>query len=185
MKRYMLLMLAPILSGCGSITLPAAVRMQDGTTLLGTTTAATSGGTFSVSATDRSMTCNGTYDPFDLSPTISVPVLCSDGRYANAIVTRAPDGRSGRGSAILSDGTSAQVAFGNNALTTVSQANPDIFPSATSASTLRRASITSPSHTSPMHREQSYRRYYTGPRGGCYYINSNGNKTYVEHSYCR
>lgn len=26
--------------------------------------------------------------------------------------------------------------------------------------------------------------YITGPRGGCYYINRNGNKTYVAHSYC-
>jgi len=25
---------------------------------------------------------------------------------------------------------------------------------------------------------------YTGPLGGCYYINSNGNKTYVDRSYC-
>lgn len=23
-----------------------------------------------------------------------------------------------------------------------------------------------------------------GPEGGCYYINSNGNKTYVDRSYC-
>ena len=29
-----------------------------------------------------------------------------------------------------------------------------------------------------------WRTYYTGPRGGCYYLNSNGNKTYVAHSYC-
>jgi len=28
------------------------------------------------------------------------------------------------------------------------------------------------------------RIYYTGPRGGCYYYNSNGNKTYVESFYC-
>ena len=28
------------------------------------------------------------------------------------------------------------------------------------------------------------RTYFTGPRGGCYYINGNGNRTYVEHSYC-
>ena len=28
------------------------------------------------------------------------------------------------------------------------------------------------------------REYITGPRGGCYYINKNGNKTYVDHSYC-
>tara|TARA_R110002033_G_scaffold167528_1_gene206738 strand:- start:16674 stop:16889 length:216 start_codon:yes stop_codon:yes gene_type:complete len=25
---------------------------------------------------------------------------------------------------------------------------------------------------------------YTGPQGGCYYYNSNGNKTYVERSEC-
>lgn len=29
------------------------------------------------------------------------------------------------------------------------------------------------------------RKYYTGPRGGCYYINSSGNKQYVDHSYCK
>ncbi|WPQ63270.1 hypothetical protein SIO70_00135 [Chitinophaga sancti] len=23
-----------------------------------------------------------------------------------------------------------------------------------------------------------------GPRGGCYYLNKNGNKTYVDRSYC-
>lgn len=28
------------------------------------------------------------------------------------------------------------------------------------------------------------RTYYSGPRGGCYYINSNGNKTYVSRSLC-
>jgi len=28
------------------------------------------------------------------------------------------------------------------------------------------------------------RQYIRGPRGGCYYINSNGNKTYVERSVC-
>ena len=27
-------------------------------------------------------------------------------------------------------------------------------------------------------------RYITGPRGGCYYINGNGNKTYVDRSLC-
>ncbi len=27
--------------------------------------------------------------------------------------------------------------------------------------------------------------YHWGPRGGCYYINSHGNKTYVDHSLCR
>jgi hypothetical protein len=26
---------------------------------------------------------------------------------------------------------------------------------------------------------------YKGPNGGCYYNNSNGNKTYVDRSYCK
>jgi hypothetical protein len=25
---------------------------------------------------------------------------------------------------------------------------------------------------------------YKGPKGGCYYINKNGNKTYVDRGYC-
>jgi len=33
-------------------------------------------------------------------------------------------------------------------------------------------------------RYKSYRGYYRGPRGGCYYINSNGNKSYVSRSLC-
>lgn len=28
------------------------------------------------------------------------------------------------------------------------------------------------------------RKYYRGPRGGCYFIDSKGNKQYVDHSYC-
>jgi endonuclease YncB( thermonuclease family) len=31
---------------------------------------------------------------------------------------------------------------------------------------------------------QSGRKYIRGPRGGCYYINSKGNKTYVDRSLC-
>ncbi|SFM58374.1 SH3 domain-containing protein [Chitinophaga sp. YR627] len=29
------------------------------------------------------------------------------------------------------------------------------------------------------------RKYYTGPRGGCYYLDGKGNKQYVDRSYCR
>lgn len=32
--------------------------------------------------------------------------------------------------------------------------------------------------------DESASRYITGPRGGCYYINGNGNKTYVDRSMC-
>ncbi|WP_282087063.1 hypothetical protein [Aquimarina algiphila] len=33
-------------------------------------------------------------------------------------------------------------------------------------------------------RSRTTRTYHRGPRGGCYYINSNGNKTYVARSMC-
>jgi hypothetical protein len=33
-------------------------------------------------------------------------------------------------------------------------------------------------------RRSDRRTYITGPRGGCYYINGNGNKTYVDRSLC-
>ena len=33
-------------------------------------------------------------------------------------------------------------------------------------------------------RYRSSRSYYRGPRGGCYFINSNGNKSYVSRSLC-
>ncbi len=38
--------------------------------------------------------------------------------------------------------------------------------------------------TKAKRKPKSSRTYYTGPRGGCYYINSNGNKTYVDRSFC-
>jgi hypothetical protein len=45
-----------------------------------------------------------------------------------------------------------------------------------------RKSYSSGSYTDS-YKEKS-RRYITGPRGGCYYINGNGNKTYVDRSLC-
>lgn len=38
--------------------------------------------------------------------------------------------------------------------------------------------------TKSKRKSRSSRTYNTGPRGGCYYINSNGNKTYVDRSFC-
>ncbi len=44
--------------------------------------------------------------------------------------------------------------------------------------TLTQKITSSPSRSGPS------RTYIRGPRGGCYYINSNGNKTYVDRSLC-
>lgn len=42
----------------------------------------------------------------------------------------------------------------------------------------------SPRKTNTSKSSSSSRNYIRGPRGGCYYINSNGNKTYVDRSMC-
>lgn len=43
---------------------------------------------------------------------------------------------------------------------------------------------TTPKKKKTTYRSQSTRSYIRGRRGGCYYINSNGNKTYVDRSLC-
>lgn len=134
MRRFFALATLAALSGCGSITLPAAVKTSDGRELIGTTTAAMSGGTFSVATADKELTCSGTYDAMDMSPTIVVPVTCSDGRYASVTVTRSPDGRSGVGNAQLSDGSTAVVAFGNRAGDVLTTSTPVAVSGASSTS---------------------------------------------------
>lgn len=47
-----------------------------------------------------------------------------------------------------------------------------------------KAATSSARSSAPTYRTESYRTYYRGPRGGCYYINGNGNKTYVDRSMC-
>lgn len=42
-----------------------------------------------------------------------------------------------------------------------------------------------PHQNSSSTKKNAARKYITGPRGGCYYINKNGNKTYVDRSLCR
>ena len=44
--------------------------------------------------------------------------------------------------------------------------------------------VTSGSGSSGRRRSGGGRQLHVGPRGGCYYINSNGNKTYVDRSEC-
>ncbi len=43
---------------------------------------------------------------------------------------------------------------------------------------------TAATYAAPYRRAVDTRIYYTGPRGGCYYINGNGRKEYVDHSFC-
>jgi hypothetical protein len=104
-----------------SITLPVVVIQAGGHVLSGTTTAAPSGGHFSV--TDGSLTCSGTYDAWDVSPVLSIPVSCSDGRSGVLSATRYPDGMSGSGTVRLNDGSVAKFAFGSAVDMLVSQSS--------------------------------------------------------------
>ena len=76
----------------------------------GTTTAAISGGSFNVS--NGTLSCGGTYNALDYSPTISAPVLCNDGRKGIITVTRDASGMSGGGHFTLTDGTTGDFIFG-------------------------------------------------------------------------
>lgn len=100
------------LTAC-SITEPVVVIGQNGQILRGTTTAALTGGSFTVS--DGKLTCGGSYDAWDLSTTISMAVTCSDGRKGIIIATRDNSGTAGSGTVRLSDGSTATFLFGSAA----------------------------------------------------------------------
>lgn len=41
------------------------------------------------------------------------------------------------------------------------------------------------SHAKNTYRPKTPHTYITGPKGGCYYINSHGKKTYVDRALCK
>ncbi|QAS80173.1 hypothetical protein CO657_19780 [Rhizobium acidisoli] len=129
LKMTLAVLAALALAGCGTVTLPAAVKMNDGQALMGTTTAAISGGIFQVSTPNGDISCSGNYDALDTRPMISAPVRCSDGRYGTINVLRSPDGMSGTGTVSLADGSKGNLAFGRAAPTVLTSVNDD-FPAA-------------------------------------------------------
>jgi hypothetical protein len=105
---------ALVLAGC-AVTDPVAVVSKGipGGIMRGTTTASLSGGSFSLSI--GSLTCGGDYNALDTSPTISIPVLCSDGRKGIITATRDNSGTSGGGHFTVNDGTTGDFMFGTAA----------------------------------------------------------------------
>jgi hypothetical protein len=79
----------------------------------GTNSASLSGGSFDVS--NGTLSCVGTYSVGNPSPTISIPVLCNDGRKGIVIATRDYGGMSGGGTFTLNDGTTGNFIFGDAA----------------------------------------------------------------------
>ena len=114
MKIACVVALAVGFGGC-SITVPVAVvgKGFEGGVLKGTATAALTGGTFT--ATNGKLTCGGSYDALDTSTTITIPVLCNDGRKGIVMATRNNSGTSGGGTYTLSDGSTGNFIFGDAA----------------------------------------------------------------------
>jgi hypothetical protein len=71
------------------------------------------GGSFVV--TDGKLTCSGNYDAWDMSVTITMQVLCTDGRKGFIVATREASGTSGHGTVHLNDGSTADFVFGKAA----------------------------------------------------------------------
>jgi hypothetical protein len=98
-------------AGC-STTEPVAVvgKGVPGGIVLGTATASLAGGSFNVS--NGVLSCGGDYNALDMSPTITIPLLCNDGRKGIIIATRDNSGISGGGHFTLNDRTTDDFIFG-------------------------------------------------------------------------
>jgi predicted aspartyl protease len=104
-----------------TVTEPVVAVGPNGDIFHGTTTAALNGGTFGVS--DGKITCSGTYDDYDLSPTLTIPTKCSDGRTGIITATREAGAHSGMGTIAVSDGTTWSFGFGADAARVEQNAN--------------------------------------------------------------
>lgn len=99
------------LAGC-STTIPVAVIGQHGEIMRGTNSIGLTEGSFSV--TDGKVTCSGSYNSLNELQTITMPVICTDGRTGIVTATR-DSAMSGGGKVRLSDGTEADFIFGEAA----------------------------------------------------------------------
>jgi hypothetical protein len=115
MRKTLLAAAALAALGACSYTVPVAVVTKEvpGGIMRGTATAALSGGSFNVS--NGMLSCGGSYDALDTSPTIMMPILCNDGRKGVVISTRENSGTSGGGHFTLNDGATGDFIFGDAA----------------------------------------------------------------------
>jgi len=81
--------LLPLLGGCASqVSVPVNGMLANGSVMNGQATAKMTGeGTFWVT-TVEGFKCQGSYDAFDRSPTLIVPIVCSNGKKGQLVITR-------------------------------------------------------------------------------------------------
>lgn len=158
---------AILLSGCAAGQMPYSGVVLDQS--------------FTISG-ESSAICTGRYVRTEAETEITAALTCIDGRVGNITIRTNADGHPTVGTASLTDGSTAHAVFqpllgDRHARAHASdlKAPSKSFVSAQQRRFSQRATYS---------RASAFRTYYRGPRGGCYYINSNGNKTYVDRSLC-
>lgn len=106
---------AILLSGCGSITVPARVTVEPGIVYSGTATASLQKGTFSVK-NEAGVICSGEYDPLSQAKRIYSDFTCSNGRRGRASIVRDNNLKGGTGTVEFQDGSSGVIEFGEDRL---------------------------------------------------------------------
>lgn len=140
---------------------------------------------FTITSADATIACHGAYSRAATDVEVRASLTCNDGRTGPIAIRTRSDGHPTLATASLDDGSVAHVRF--RPVSTGQHAYADAInllpPPATyvPAAQRPRAAPASSSYSS----RSASRRYHTGPRGGCYYINSSGNRSYVDRSYCR
>ncbi|WP_298870900.1 hypothetical protein [uncultured Bradyrhizobium sp.] len=102
-----------LLASCAStLTVPVAVvtKASPSGIMRGSNTITGLDASFEVS--DGKLSCAGTYSIGNPSTTITIPVLCNDGRKGLVTATREYGGMSGGGRFTLNDGSTGDFVFG-------------------------------------------------------------------------
>jgi hypothetical protein len=78
----------PLAACASTMTVPVAVvsKSVPGGIMRGTNTVSLTEASFNVS--NGTLSCGGSYSPLNSSPTISIPVICNDGRNVSTTMRR-------------------------------------------------------------------------------------------------
>jgi clan AA aspartic protease (TIGR02281 family) len=147
------------ISAC-SITVPVAAVSKDipGGVMLGSATGSLIGG--SVNFANSKISCDGSYDVYDESPTFAIDLRCNDGREGTVVAMGyGPDRRNGKGKFTLNDGTAGEFGYGVEAVI-IKQRMVGLEP--TSLGPTRTPAAPLPAHGATEVRLEK--------RGGAYYV---------------
>lgn len=115
-KIYAIAAISMVLSACipPQIAFPVVGRLSNGEEAQGNIVIDTKTyqGTFDVS-TLRGLKCDGVYNAKTGSPTITIPIKCSNGQTGRVIATRDATGLAGTAIARLNNGMTGRFVFGN------------------------------------------------------------------------